>query len=363
MNGPSPLFVGVLAILCAAVSSCSSDPDVGDRPIRRPSTRDTLAQPTPATTDSSVSSTIKELAEAGGHHSRVVFTPGNSWAEEFVLSRMKALGADARKYSFNVGRRGGGETTLSNIVAHVPGTSDSCIVLVAHIDACANRSPGWLGGWRSAVAPGANDNATGVSVLLELLKRTMHAGKRPRYTILFAVVNAEERNPDYGGPARRLRHHLGSRSLASWLVRTRASVRCALAIDMVGWHPSRDQVALFSSHAGQSVAKELRGRIEAGGGSLRVVGGTMNCRYSDNESFEQAGMPSLLIMEACRPWRGEGDRPRNPWYHTSADTPEHVRLSTVVATVDWLWDWLEWLRASGTTPVQPRTDVAGPDPS
>lgn len=358
-----PLVPRCLVAVAAAVVLIPSCDGKRDEPVQRTQRQPVQADSTRhpgLSVDSLIDITIRDLSDAGGHRSRVVFTEGNSWAEEYILQRMKGIGAEGRRQSFDVVRQSGGRVTLSNVLARVTGSSDSCIAIVAHLDACANRDPGWKKGWRKAHAPGADDNATGVAVLLELLRRTLQSTQPPRYTMIFAAVNAEERNPDYGGEAGRHRHHLGSRSLADWLLRTEPAIRCALTIDMIGWHPSRDQVRLFSSIPARSIAEELKNALATDGSSLVLGGPVTHCPYSDNESFERVGVPSLLIMEACRPWRSEGNRPRNRWYHTAGDVPERVRLSMVVATTNWIWAWIEWMRTSAVNPGPPPAVQEGP---
>lgn len=72
-----------------------------------------------------------------------------------------------------------------NICAYIPGTinNDSVILLTAHYD--------HLGGMgRSTYFPGANDNASGVSMLLNLVK--YYSKNPPRYKMVFVFFAGEE---------------------------------------------------------------------------------------------------------------------------------------------------------------------------
>jgi hypothetical protein len=70
-----------------------------------------------------------------------------------------------------------------NVIGYLEGTTDSMLVFTAHYDHL-----GMMG--RETMFPGANDNASGVSVLLNLMR---HFSKgTPKYTIVFIAFAAEE---------------------------------------------------------------------------------------------------------------------------------------------------------------------------
>lgn len=71
-----------------------------------------------------------------------------------------------------------------NVIGYVEGhRSDSLIVITAHYDHL-----GMLG--RETVFPGANDNASGVAMLLSLAKH--YAANKPEYTMVFIAFGGEE---------------------------------------------------------------------------------------------------------------------------------------------------------------------------
>lgn len=71
-----------------------------------------------------------------------------------------------------------------NVIGYVEGTlKDSLIVLTAHYDHL-----GMMG--RETIFPGANDNASGVSMLLNLARH--YSQRVPRYTVVFIAFAAEE---------------------------------------------------------------------------------------------------------------------------------------------------------------------------
>lgn len=285
---------------------------------------DPALNPPPASLARRLRTHIDSLVHAGGHGSRVVFTEGNRLSVEYVLRQMRRDSRQVTADTFHVKRRGGGSSPLVNAVATIPGSSDSILVLCAHIDASASRDAGWSRNWRTMRAPGADDNATGVAAMLEVLTLVAHASAKPRYTLMFVACNAEERNPDYAGLSRRDGHHLGSRHLALKLKGMGKPIKGVIAMDMVGWNSREHFLYIFASSRGQELARELVAQRDYLGLSLALPSHFSPCANSDNESFDRFGIPAVLFMESCTPWRSDPHHPRNPVYHTSRDLPDRV---------------------------------------
>jgi Peptidase family M28 len=298
-----------------------------------------LAEPPPNLT-TRLRAHVDSLANAGGHASRVVFTEGNRWSVEYVLRQMRRSTRQVSADTFYVKRRGGGMHPLVNATATLPGTSDSLLIICAHIDASASRDAGWSRNWSRMRAPGADDNATGVAAMLETLTLAAHAGTRPRYTVMFVACNAEERNPDYAGLSRRDGHHLGSRHLAAKLKGMGKPIKGVIAMDMVGWNPRETFVYLFASRSGTALARELVARKDYLGLSLGLPSSFSACPNSDNESFDRFGIPAVLFMESCAPWRSDAHHPRNPNYHTSRDLPGGVTYPILDKTTRLVYSFL-----------------------
>lgn len=77
------------------------------------------------------------------------------------------------------------EYTTRNVAARIEGSSltDSIIVLMAHYDHLGKMGS-------DTFFPGANDNASGVAIILSLAK--YFSANKPRYTIVFVATGAEE---------------------------------------------------------------------------------------------------------------------------------------------------------------------------
>ena len=87
------------------------------------------------------------------------------------------------------------EIKLVNLVARVPGRDPKLenepVLVMAHLDHLGRGWPDVREGNENQIHPGADDNASGVAVLLELARAMAAEPPRPR-PVLFAVVTGEE---------------------------------------------------------------------------------------------------------------------------------------------------------------------------
>lgn len=184
-----------------------------------------------------------------------------------VAARFRSLGYRVVEQTFPL--PGGG--TSRNVVALSRGPAR--VVVGAHMD-----------GVRGSQA--ANDNASGVAVLLELAR-----GLVGREGVLLAAIGAEER-AETGS-----RIHLGAQRLARGL--SPRGKRLVVVLDMVGVG-TRLHVRGIESRPNASATLLLRG----GGTYLRDPG------HSDHAELTRAGIPAAWVQwreDAC--WHRSCDRP------------------------------------------------------
>jgi hypothetical protein len=162
----------------------------------------------------------------------------------------------------------------STLLTAALGSGPIELVLGAHIDTVRT-------------SPGADDNASGVAVLLELARRYKAAPPR-NLRITFALFGAEEVLNGYPHSA----HHFASRQMAAsmplpdWM----------LSVDMVGYG---DRVlAAYFEGTDPTAARMLAPATVSPRGDI-----------SDHEAFARRGVPAAFL------WR-----PDNPGYHGPGDT-------------------------------------------
>jgi len=91
---------------------------------------------------------------------------------------------DVKKITYDIKSKFIEKYNTQNLIGYIPGKSDTCIIYSAHYD--------HLGYFGEKMYPGANDNASGVAMVLNLAKHFKAQKKKPHYTLVFALLSGEE---------------------------------------------------------------------------------------------------------------------------------------------------------------------------
>lgn len=126
-------------------------------------------------------------------------TPELDAAADYIEGKFKEYGLEIMGNSyfqqFSHSFPDKGEVQMKNVVAIIPGTDpklkDSPVVLSAHYDHLGLGWPDVHTGDKGKIHYGANDNASGVSILLEMAK-SMAKTIQPKRTIVFVAFSGEE---------------------------------------------------------------------------------------------------------------------------------------------------------------------------
>lgn len=309
------LFYALLALfLLSAPASAAPDPAV-------------QALVEEMSTDS-LRATVQRLA---GFRTRFVGTDSGGAAGAWIRERLVQAGyAEARFDSFTVtldrtllGRRFILDRVQArNVVAVRRGVRypDRYLVLGAHYDSISLSRPDTLSAPDTSYAPGADDNATGVSAALEMAR--LLRGVDTDASVVFVFFDAEE---------------LGLWGSRAYAARARAQgedVRAMFSIDALGTR-SGDFPKAFSIDAvsrslgvGEEVGRaaldytDLVPRNRAGTGHLEVISaqGREGCNCSDHQSFIDQGYAGVLVSQ----YFGSG-----ALHHTERDTVGGVDFSLV----------------------------------
>ncbi|HAE88139.1 TPA: hypothetical protein DCG86_08980 [Candidatus Marinimicrobia bacterium] len=277
---------------------------------------------------------IRNLEYAGGHESRVTFTPGKDSARVYIAdylihnTQVDSVALDT--FYVKHAREPYNTYPLMNVEAWIKGTGDPnrYVLLGAHYDASASRmgSTAWENHWDTLKAPGADDNATGVAAILEIARilsdSTFHFSEE--YGIVLVAFAAEESNPTFGSG-----HH-GSYRFASIAREKEHTILGAVSIDMIGYNAQYDYTAIVSNNN-----SEWLGIRSAEINEMYDIGLIMNdppypyATYSDHDRFWEQGYPAILMIENAPPWTTATYYARNYLYHTSYDTLGSVNLGLV----------------------------------
>ncbi|MBA2273407.1 MAG: M20/M25/M40 family metallo-hydrolase [Actinobacteria bacterium] len=220
---------------------------------------------------------------AGRIGTRVRAHSGERKAARYVAARFRSMGYRTDVNSFPVD-----DDRSRNVVAKWPASARYGIVLGAHMDTV----PG---------SPGANDNASGVAVLLEIAR--LIAAREPSRWVKLVAFGSEE----YGADGR---HHVGSREFVERLgARGRRRLAGMVSIDMIA---DGRPLLTGTSGIGPPVAARNLFRIISAKTNIGLRYITF-CDCSDHGPFERAGIPATFL------YSGE-----EPDYHSSSDLPQNL---------------------------------------
>ena len=218
---------------------------------------------------------------------RVRAKPPELKASKYVRKKFESYGYNTKVQKFPVD---GG--TSRNVIAWWPEAKRYGFVVGGHMDT-VRRSPG------------ANDNASGVAVVLEMAR--ISANREPARFVRFVAFGAEE----FGTNGE---HHNGSQIYVNRLGKGgRKRLGGMVSIDMVG--NGRPLLAATIGMAPQVVARTVYNKMR----DKVAMSYQITCDCSDNGPFERAGIPAVFL------WSGS-----EPNHHEPTDTvanlkPKHVK--------------------------------------
>ena len=203
-----------------------------------------------------------------------------------------------------------------NLAAIVRGTAqpDSFLVVSAHYDHL-----GMMG--KNTYFPGANDNASGVALLLELAAHYAQLANRPAYSVVFLLFGAEEAGL------------VGSSYFVQHPLVPLARIRFLLNLDLLG--------------TGEEGATIVNGRVhEAAFARLTALNATHHylprltargrAANSDHFPFSEVGVPAFFMYT----------RGGSPAYHDVNDQPAALSLAGFAGAFGLARDFLNELGAA-----------------
>jgi len=223
--------------------------------------------------DTALAGSIRSLQNLGTRHWG---NPNRKSIAEWIQSKFIDFGVsdvvlDSFQYS---------GTWQWNVVATIPGVAQPAkeIVFGAHTDATTSNV---------AVAPGADDNASGVAGILEIARVLRQTAYQPKATVRFIGFAAEE-------PGLR-----GSADYAAKAQSRAQPIKAMINFDMIGYRPKGTtlrpcNVVMYDN--GPTLAS-LDSLMAVTYTSLTPSVTTANRTKSDSYSFSQRGFPSVFLFD------------------------------------------------------------------
>ncbi len=262
---------------------------------------------------------IRQLSDAQ-MQGRKSGTAGAQLARDYLAQRYQQLGLQYFHGSYSQPFSYGRSKTGINLVGYLPGCSypQQYIAVTAHYD--------HLGKQGHKIFHGADDNASGVAVMLELASRlSQHC---PAYSYIFIATDAEE-----GGL-------YGSKAFVAAPPVALNSIVLNLNLDMLGRPDRRGRLYLTGAKRFPGLMAELNPRFSKlqflhhhGPGRLP----RQHSRYdwpnaSDHGPFHRAGIGYLFF--------GGQDQVH---YHTELDTWQRINSEFLSMALDAVWASVVWL--------------------
>lgn len=204
------------------------------------------------------------------------------------------------------------EYNLKNVICKKNGKNHKCIMICAHYD---SRMELLFDSYSRA--PGANDNASGVSSILEIARVLYN--KKLNYDLQFVFFSGEEQNL------------LGSEQYAKSIRKDNLNLHRLINLDMIGY-PKLNPGKIIIETDDDKDESERHNRVATNDKDSLECGNIMKkmCAYtdlypkpdsiydSDYEPFEKRG---YVVVGA---YDGSAETEQNPHYHSISDTPEKI---------------------------------------
>lgn len=206
------------------------------------------------------------------------------------------------RLTFSPGENRNLRTPSVNLLGGLMGEKTNEIVLLsAHYD--------HLGIFEGQVYLGANDNASGVGCVLDVMRRILREGNTPKRTIVLAFWSAEEMG------------FVGSQAFVRSDTFPLHQIQAVLNADTVGNGMIGD-FALWSDGDNPAFKAIRQASAEAGASAQKTSQAAHN---SDSISFDSAGIPAVTLM--ARDWLYKN--------HTAEDSiallkPEQIQLAAEI---------------------------------
>ncbi len=211
----------------------------------------------------------------------------------------------------------------SNVIAVIPGNDpvlkDQLVVIGSHLDHMGKRPNGDVYG-------GADDNASGTAVMMELARSVVASGLRPARTLMFAAYNAEELG--LIGSC----YYVNQQPLYPV-----ANTRVMISVDMVGLGAGTGLDLYGATDEDKGWIARVMANSSASMGMSYGVKALKPMLASDHACFASnkgvpTGIPAVMALSTAMS--------DHPAYHTPRDTAAAISQPAIKASLELMWAFL-----------------------
>ncbi len=231
----------------------------------------------------------------------------------------------------------GRTVTMKNVIGILPGSkpewADQSVIVSAHYDHLGYGWPDVYQGNEGKMHPGADDNASGVAILLELA-RILGSNEKPKRTILFIAFTGEESGLR---GSRYYVHHARRYPVKK--------IMGVINLDTVG-RLGNNPLLILNAHTAREWRFIFMGAGYVTGVESRVIDQRLDA--SDQVSFIEAGIPAVQLFSGA-----------HLDYHRPTDTADKIDVSGMVRIASFVREALVYLAER----EEPLTVTLGEPPS
>lgn len=271
-------------------------------------------------------------------------TPGLDKAADHIAQQFKLAGllpaGDQGATWFQTWEDSGGEplrkAVMKNVIGIIPGKNPAMqgqsVVVGAHYDHLGLGWPEAQEGRKGKIYPGADDNASGVAVLIELA-RVLAKAPQPDRTIVFIAFSGEE---------------AGKRGSKQYVAHEKKypADKCIgmVNLDTVG-RLGKGKLLVLGAGSAKEWVHIFRGAGFVTGVEIETISEELDS--SDQKSFQEKGVPAVQLFTGP-----------HPDYHRATDTSDKIDADGLVKVASVAKEAVEYLAnregpltASGKAPV------------
>ena len=250
------------------------------------------------------------LNSLSNFHTRHSKSPLLNDAGDWIMNELRSFGyKDTFCHSFK-STIDNEEFELRNIVCKKKGIDEKLIIVCAHYDCIMDRKEDSV-----SRAPGANDNGSGVSAIIEIAR--VLANENLQHSIQLVFFSGEEQGL------------LGSKSYTKYIQESGMDLYRLVNLDMIGYPFFAPNTVIIERDDNTNVKHNQVGENDTEsiefGEMMKDMTSAVGLQFhfdsiydSDYEPFEAKG---YVVIGA---YDGSADPIKNPHYHSSSDLPENI---------------------------------------
>ncbi|MEK7397227.1 MAG: M28 family metallopeptidase, partial [Candidatus Poribacteria bacterium] len=207
---------------------------------------------------------------------------------------------------------------MKNVVSTLLGKgshSDKIFIICAHYDSIASLSAEWMWNWGILPAPGADDNASGTSALMEIAR--ILSQYEFDFTVKFIAFSGEELGM------------FGSKDYAKKAFSLNQQIVGVINLDMIGYDPNELDIDIIADQDSEWLANAFEHNRKEFGIDLntnKIINPKMI--YSDHSSFWKLGYSAILVNEGVN---AKSER-ASEVNHTTDDTIDRLTPDLILKT-------------------------------